>query len=153
MLRRIIRKIYPPPTPHPLHISCILPNLHVTASGKGIFPIASPDRMSSLLQFSSLQLLSHLQLFVTPWTAAHQAFRSTTISWSLLKLVSIESEMPSNISSPVIPFSSCLQSFPASGSFLMCWLFTPGGQSVGASVSASVLSMNIQVDFLFSWLV
>ena len=50
----------------------------------------------------------------------------------------------STISSSVIPFSSCLQSFPASGSFLMSWLFTPGGQSTGVSASASVLPMNIQ---------
>ena len=48
------------------------------------------------------------------------------------------------ISSSVIPFPSCLQSFPASGSFLMSQLFTSGGQSIGASASASVLPMNIQ---------
>ena len=48
------------------------------------------------------------------------------------------------ISSFVIPFSSCLQSFPASGSFLMIQLFTSGGQSIGASASASVLPLNIQ---------
>ena len=48
------------------------------------------------------------------------------------------------ISSSVVPFSSCLQSFPASGSSLMSWLFASGGQSIGASVSASVLPMNIQ---------
>ena len=48
------------------------------------------------------------------------------------------------ISSSVIPFSSCLRSFPASGSFPMSWLFSSGGQSIGASVSASVLPMNIQ---------
>ena len=47
-------------------------------------------------QFSSVQLLSCVQLFVTPWTAAHQAFLSFTISWSLLKFMSIESVMPSN---------------------------------------------------------
>ena len=47
------------------------------------------------------------------------------------------------ISSSVGPFSSCLQSFPASGSFLMSWLFTTGGQSIGASVSVPVLPMNI----------
>ena len=47
-------------------------------------------------------------------------------------------------SSSVIPFSFCLQSFPASGSFPMRWLFTSGGQSIGISASASVLSMNIQ---------
>ena len=50
----------------------------------------------------------------------------------------------STISSSVIPFSLCLQSFPASGSFPMSQLFTWGGQSIGASASASVLSMNIQ---------
>ena len=48
------------------------------------------------------------------------------------------------ISSSVTPFSSCPQSFPASGSFPMSWLFASGGQSIGASVSASVLPMNIQ---------
>ena len=48
------------------------------------------------------------------------------------------------ISSSVIPFSCCLQSFPASGSFPMNWLFAAGGQSIGVSASASVLPMNIQ---------
>ena len=48
------------------------------------------------------------------------------------------------ISSSVIPFSTCLQSFPASWSFLMSRLFASGGQSIGASASASVLPMNIQ---------
>ena len=48
------------------------------------------------------------------------------------------------ISSSVVPFSSCLQSFPASGSFLMSWFLTSGGQSIGVSASASVLPMNIQ---------
>ena len=47
-------------------------------------------------------------------------------------------------SHPVVPFSSCLQSFPASGSFLRSQFFTSGGQSIGASASASVLPMNIQ---------
>ena len=48
------------------------------------------------------------------------------------------------ISFSVIPLSSCLQSFPASGSFTMSWLFASGGQRIGASTSASVLPMNIQ---------
>ena len=48
------------------------------------------------------------------------------------------------ISSSVVPFSFCLQSFPTSGSFLMNQLFTSGGQRIGASASASVLPMNIQ---------
>ena len=49
-----------------------------------------------LIQFSSVQSLSHVQLFVTPWTTARQASLSITNSWSLLKLMSIESVMPSN---------------------------------------------------------
>ena len=48
------------------------------------------------------------------------------------------------ILSSVVHFSSCLQSFPASGSFPMCWLFASGGQSIRASASASVLPTNIQ---------
>ena len=51
------------------------------------------------------------------------------------------------ISSSVVPFSSCPQSFPASGSFSMSWLFASGGQSIGASASGSVLPMNIQGGF------
>ena len=50
----------------------------------------------SLPEFSSVQLLSCVQLFATPWTAAHQASLSITNSWSLLKLMSIQSVMPSN---------------------------------------------------------
>ena len=53
----------------------------------------------------------------------------------------------STISSPVTPFSSRPQSFPVSGSFSVSWLFTPGGQSIRASSSASVFPMNIQVCF------
>ena len=48
------------------------------------------------IQFSSVQSLSHVRLFATPWTAAHQASLSITNSQSLLKLMSIESVMPSN---------------------------------------------------------
>ena len=91
-----------------------------------------------------VQLLSHVRLFVTPWTAAHQAFLSFTISRSLLKSCPLSQWChPTNLSS-VIPFSSCLHSFPASGSFLMGQVFISGGQSVGASASAPVLPMNSQ---------
>ena len=66
----------------------------------------------------------------TPWTAVRQASLSITNSWSLFKLISIESVMSHpTISSFVIPFSSCLQSFPASGSFQMSQFFASGGQS------------------------
>ena len=91
---------------------------------------------------SLFQLLSHVWLFVTPWTAAHQASMSFTISQSLHKLRSIESVMYPTILSSVIPFFTCLQSFPASGSFQMSQLFALGGQSIGVSASTSVLPMN-----------
>ena len=54
-------------------------------------------------------------------------------------------------SHPVIPFSSCFQSFPAAGSFQMSQLFTSGGQTIGVSASASVLPMNIQDRFPLGW--
>ena len=98
------------------------------------------------IRVNSVQQLSCVQLFVTLWTAAHQASLSFTISWSLLKLMSIESVMLSNHLILCCPFSSCPQSFPGSGSFPMNRLFTSGGQSIGASASASasVFPMNIQ---------
>ena len=55
------------------------------------------------------------------------------------------------ISSSVVPFSSCLQSFPASGSFLMSQFFASDGQSTGVSASASVLPVNIQDWFPLGW--
>ena len=89
------------------------------------------------------QSISHAQLFATSWTATCQASLSFTISWSLPKLIFIELVCHPNISSSVVPFFSCLQSFPASGSFLMSRLFESGGQSIGTSASASVHPMNI----------
>ena len=95
--------------------------------------------------------LSHLVMSdsATPWTAARQASLSITNSQSLLTLMSITSVMPSRHLISVIPFSSHIQSFPASGSFQMSQFFTPGGQSIRVSVSASasVLPMNIQDCF------
>ena len=55
-----------------------------------------PPTLPFSVQFSSVQSLSRVQLFVTPWSAARQASLSITNSWSLLKLMSIESVMPSN---------------------------------------------------------
>ena len=91
-----------------------------------------------------VQLLSHLRFFVTTWITARQASLSSTISWSLLLLMSIESVDHPTISFSVISFFSCPQSFPASGSFQMSQLFTSDGQSIGVSASASFLPMNIQ---------
>ena len=68
----------------------------------------------------SVQLLSHVWLFETPWTVAHQVSLSLTNSQSLLKFITIESVMPSNHLSSITPFSSCFQSFPGSG--LLQWV-------------------------------
>ena len=146
-------------------------------------------------QFSSIQLLSPVQLFLTPWTAAHQSSRLLLLlsCFSRVRLCATpetaahqapqslgfsrqehcsgltrlpcpspipraySNPCPSNpwchptISSSVVPFSSCLQSFPASGSFPMSQFFTSGNQSIGVSASASVLPMNIQGWFLLGW--
>ena len=88
-----------------------------------------------------------LHIFSYHHTLACQAPLSAIISWSLLKSMSTESVMLSNHSSPDVPFSSCLQSFPASGCFPVSQLFAWGGQSIGASASASVLPVNIQGRF------
>ena len=101
------------------------------------------------VQFSSVQLLNHVQLFETPWTAACQASLSITNSQGLLKLTSIELVMSSNHLILCVPFSSHLQSSPpASGSFPRSLFFPSGGQSVGVSALAAVLLMNIQDWFL-----
>ena len=91
------------------------------------------------VQFSSFQLLSHVLLFATPWTAAHEASLSITNSRVYSNSCPLSQWCPPTISSSVIPFFSHLQSFPASGSFPMSQLFTSGGQSIGVSASASVL--------------
>ena len=95
-------------------------------------------------QFSSVQSLSHVQLFATPWTTACQASLSITNSRSSLKPMPLSQWCHPIISASVSPFSSCLQSFPASRSLLMSQLFASGGQSIGVSPSTSVLPMNPQ---------
>ena len=93
-----------------------------------------------------VQPLSCVQLFVTPWTAAHQASLSFTISPRLCSNSCPLSQWRHPTISPLISsFSSWPQSFPASGAFPMCQLFISGGQeSIRASALASVLPMNIQ---------
>ena len=96
------------------------------------------------VQFSSVQSLSRVRLFVTPWIAAHQASLSITNSRSPPKPISIESVMPSNHLILCCPLLLLPQSFPASGSFQTNQLFASGGQSIGVSASTSVLPMNTQ---------
>ena len=103
---------------------------------------------------SSLQYSSVAQSCPTHWDpmdCSTQTSLSTTNSWSLLKHMSIESVLPSNSLISVVPFSSRLQSFPASGSFPRSQLFSSAGQNTGISASASVLPMNIQDWFPLGW--
>ena len=109
----------------------------------------------------SVQSLSHVRLFVTLCTGAHQASLSITNSWSLIKLTSIELVMPSNhfklTSTELVlpsnhlilcrPLFSRLQSFPAPGSFQTSQFFASDDQSFRVSASASVLPINIQDRF------
>ena len=127
--------------PHPLWWKCRV----LTTGPPGKFPHRTYFKkyLTLINSVVAVQLLSHVQLFATPLTAACQASLSFTISWGLLKLMSIESVMPSNHLILSHPFSFCLQSFPASGSFPMSHLFPSGGQSIGASASALVVPMNI----------
>ena len=91
-----------------------------------------------------VQSLNCIQLFATPWTAAHQASLSVTNSQILLKLMTIESVMPPLHLILCHPLLLLPSIFPSIRVF-MSWLFTSGGQSIGAS--ASVLPMNIQDQF------
>ena len=118
---------------------CLLGALHQQV---GSLPLALPGKSLFLCQFSSVQLLSRVLLFVTPCTAALQASLSISNSRGLLKLMSIESVMPSHSLS-----SHCPPAFSPSQHedfFQMSQLFISGGQSIGASASESVLPMNIQ---------
>ena len=114
-----------------------------TKQGLGPWVHTQPHHVD-IPQFSSVQSLSHIQLFATPWTAAQQAALSITISWNLLKLMSIELMMTSNhliLLLLLSIFPRIRERFPVSQ------LFTLGGHSIGASTSASVLPMNIQGCF------
>ena len=102
---------------------------------------------------SSVQLLSCVRPFATPWTAARQASLSITNTRSSLRLMSIESVMPSSHLILGRPFSPCPQSLAASESFPMSQLFTCGGQSTGASALASFLPKKCQGWSLSEWTV
>ena len=106
---------------------------------------------SALLPPLGVQVLSHVQLFVTPWMIAHQAPLSLTISQSLLECMSIELVMLSNhfiLCRPLILLSSIL---PSIRIFSKSQFLASGGQSIGAAASASVLPMNIQDWFPLGW--
>ena len=106
--------------------------------------MAKPIQYCKVIQFSSIQLLSRVQLFETPWIAARQASLSITNSRRLHKLMSIESVMPSShliLCHPLLllpPIPPSIRVF--SNESTVSW----GGQSIGVSALASVLPMNTQ---------
>ena len=106
---------------------------------------------NSFLSFSQFSLVSHVQLIVTPWTAAWQASRNSPVPGVHSNSCPLSRWCHPAISSSIVPFSSNRQSFPASGSLQMSQFFPSGGQSTGVSASTSVLPMNTQDCFALGW--
>ena len=105
------------------------------------------------LYYSSVYLLSRVQLLVTPWTAACQASLSITNTQSLVKLMSIASVMPSSNLILYRPLLLLPSIFPASGSFPMSWFFTsqPKYWSFSFSISPSNEYSGL-ISFRIDWL-
>ena len=114
--------------------------LHSPASG----------HLGCFLVLSSVQSLSRVRLFATPWTVARQVSLSSPTPKVFSNSCPLSWQCHATISSSVTPFSSHLQSFPASESFQMSQFFASGGQ-IGVLASASVLPMNIQDSFPLGW--
>ena len=122
-----------------MNLNNVLKNKSVT-----IKRLMVSDLIKWFSSVSSVQSLSSVQLFVTPWTAARQASLSITNSQSLLKLLSIESVMPSNhliLSHPLLLLPSIVPSIRVFSNESVLRIRCP---SIGASASASVPPMNIQ---------
>ena len=106
-------------------------------------------RDQQLKMIMYLMLFSHSVMYdsAISWTAACQSSLSLTISGVYANSCPLSQWCHPTISSSVVPFSSCPQSFPASGSFQMSQLFASSGQNISASTLASILVMNIQSWF------
>ena len=123
-----------------------------------LFPLSGKNCLKTqlVIVLSLSHVCSHVMschvmsavMSAAPWTAAHQACLSFTISQSLLKLMPVELVMPSNHLIFGHPFSPCPQYLQPSGSFLMSHLFTSDGQNIRASASASILQEVFKTDFL-----
>ena len=109
----------------------------------------NPSPYSACL--SSVQSLSRVPLFATPWTAARWPPCPSLTPGAYANSCPLSQWCHPTISSSVIPFSSHCQPFPAPGSFQMNQFFALGGQSIGALASTSVLPMNIQDWFPLGW--
>jgi len=130
-----------------MHSSCLCS--HLSHKSRNCHILKRKSR--AMVEFSSVQLLSCVWLFETPWAADARPPCPSLTPGVYPNSCSLSRWCHLTISSSVVPFSSCLQSFPASGSFQMSQFFTSGGQSIGVSALASVLPMNIQDWFPLGW--
>ena len=126
------------------HPICTVVSLGWKECNETLQKLAMSQRPSPTVQFSSVQLLSHVWLFVTPWIAARQPPHPSPTPRVYSNSCLSSWWCHPAISSSVVPFSSCPQSLPASRSFPMSQLCTWGGQSTGVSALASVLPINTQ---------
>ena len=128
---------------------CLFCLLHWQAGSLPLAPLPSNStsggkfkRNENICPHKSVQSLSHVQLFATPWTAAQQPSLSIANSQSLLKLMSIELTMPSNCLIICLPLLFLPSVFPSI--FQMSQFFASGSQIIGVSASASVLTIKTQ---------
>ena len=138
-----------------------IPGLGRSARGGNGNPLQNPclenpmDRGAWWATFHVVvQLLSHAQLFVTPWTAAHQAVLSFTITWNLLKLMSIESVMPSNhlvLCHPLLLFPSIVPSIRVFSNESVLRIRWPKYWSFSFSISPSN-EYSLLISFRIDWL-
>ena len=147
LLLTFIEHVYKDDTPQDETVkdskNYLMLNIQTILKNKILVPNCVCSQTIMVIKIIVVQLLSHVQLFATPWTATHQASLSFTSPGACSNSCPWSQWGYLTISFSVVPFS-CLQPFPASGSFQMSSFFTSGGQSIGASASASVLPMNTQ---------
>ena len=141
----LVMQMIPPLTEESEELKSLLMKVKEESAKVGLKLNIQKTKIMPSGPISSVQLLSHVWLFVTPWTSARQASMSVTNSQSLLKLMSIMLVMPSNhliLCHPLLLLSSIFPSIRVF--FPMSQFFASGGQSIGVSASTSVLPMNIQ---------
>ena len=118
------------------------PCLISPALAGGLFLV--PPRKPVLYNVCCCSLVSCVQFFATPWTATQRPPWPSQSTGACSNSCPLSQRYHPTISSSVVPFLSCLQSFPASGSFPVSRLFTSGGESFGASFSLSISPYHFQ---------
>ena len=115
-----------------------------------VLELNNDDHCSTLWIYFIVRLLSHVWLFATPWAAAHEASLSSPSPGVCSDSRPLSWWCHPTMSSSVVPFSSCPQSFPAAGSFLS-QLFASGGQSTGSSTSVPSNEYSGLISFRIDW--